>query len=353
MTGSVLVVGTGLIGTSVGLALHDSRRVLLTDAAPERVDVAVGRGAGERWDGAEQVDLVLLAVPPSVVAPELSRLMDAGAGRAYSHVASIQSHVQAQIEAAELDAGLVCGGHPLAGRETAGPGAAAADLFLGRPWVLCPSERTSAAATEAVRALATDCGAEPVLLSPADHDRTVALVSHLPQVAASAVAARLLAGPSGAADVSGPGLQDTTRVAASDPSLWVEVLLGNGQYVAPLVRELAADLARLADALDYPGSVVVRDLLERGNRGRELVPVKRGEHDRDFTTVSVSVPDKPGQLAGLFVTASDAGINIEDVRVEHLRGRPSGVIELAVQPGDREALQAALAAAGFGVLRAG
>ena len=352
MTGSVLVVGTGLIGTSVGLALHDRRRVLLTDRDPEREQVAVGRGAGERWDGAEQVDLVLLAVPPSVVAPELVRLVEAGAGRAYSHVASIQSHVQAEIEAAGVDPARVCGGHPLAGRETAGPAAATADLFLGRPWVLCPSDRTAPAVTDAVRALAGDCGAEPLVLSPADHDRTVALVSHLPQVAASAVAARLATGSAGAAEVSGPGLQDTTRIAASDPGLWVEVLLGNGEYVAPLVRELARDLERLADALDQSTASVVRDLLERGNRGRALVPVKRGEHDRDFTRVAVSVPDKPGQLAGLFVTAAEAGINIEDLRVEHLPGRPTGVIELMVQPDDRAPLQRALAAAGFAVLRA-
>jgi prephenate dehydrogenase len=167
------------------------------------------------------------------------------------------------------------------------------------------------------------------------------------------VAARLLAGPPGAPDVSGPGLQDTTRVAASDPGLWVEVLKGNAAFVAPLVADLAADLAGLAAALTDAdaGEPVVRDLLERGNRGRALVPVKRGEHDRDFTRVAVSVPDKPGQLAGLFVTAADAGVNVEDVRVEHLPGRPTGVIELMVQPGDRERLQAALAAAGFGVLR--
>ena len=351
MTASVLVVGTGLIGTSVGLALRDRCRVLLTDVDPKRVAVAAGRGAGEAWTG-EQVSVALLAVPPGVVAGELRRLMEQDAARTYSHVASIQSHVQAEIEAYDVDLTAVCGGHPLAGRETAGPGAASADLFAGRPWVLCPSGATGPQALEDVRALARDCGAEPVVMSPAEHDRTVALVSHLPQVAASAVAARLLAGAPGAADVSGPGLRDTTRVAASDPDLWVEVLTGNAEYVAPLVRELAADLDALGRALG--GSVdpaAVRDLLERGNRGRALVPVKRGEHDRDFARVGVSVPDEPGQLAALFVTAADAGVNVEDVRVEHLPGRPTGVIELMVGPGDRDRLAAALEAAGFGVLR--
>jgi prephenate dehydrogenase len=347
---SVLVVGSGLIGTSIGLALRDQRRVLLTDTDPNRVATARGRGAGEQWDGTTPADLVVFAVPPRAVAPELGRLAAAGIGTTYTHVASIQSQVQADLEAAEAPVDQVCGGHPLAGRETAGPESATAELFLGRPWVLCPSERTSERAQDDVRRLALDCGAEPTVLSPADHDRTVALVSHLPQVAASAVAALLLSAPS-AVDVSGPGLQDTTRVAASDPSLWVEVLLGNAAYVAPLVRELARDLDRLAEALQSAGSPLVRDLLERGNRGRALVPVKRGEHDRDFTTVAVGVPDKPGQLAGLFVTAAEAGVNVEDVRVEHLPGRPTGVIELMAHPDDRERLVTALAAAGFAVLR--
>ena len=352
MTESVLVVGTGLIGTSVGLALRDRCRVLLADVDPARVAVAAGRGAGQAWTG-EQVSLALLAVPPRAVAGELRRLMERDTARTYSHVASIQSHVQAEIEAYDGDLTAVCGGHPLAGRETAGPEAASADLFAGRPWVLCPSERTGPQALEDVRALARDCGAEPVVMSPGDHDRTVALVSHLPQVAASAVAARLLAGPPGAADVSGPGLRDTTRVAASDPDLWVEVLAGNASYVAPLVRELAADLDALGRALAGDADpAVVRDLLERGNRGRALVPVKRGEHDRDFTRVAVSVPDQPGQLAALFVTAAEARVNVEDVRVEHVPGRPTGVIELMVGPADRDRLAAALDAAGFGVLRA-
>jgi prephenate dehydrogenase len=197
-------------------------------------------------------------------------------------------------------------------------------------------------------------------MSPEQHDRAVALVSHLPQVAASAVAARLLASSAEEVAVSGPGLHDTTRIAASDPGLWSDVLSGNAAYVAPLVRDLAGDLARFADALTdlgtgAPGSGsslgVVTDLLERGNRGRELVPVKRGEHDRDFTSVAVAVPDKPGQLAAVFACAAEAGVNIEDVRVEHLPGRPTGVLELLVQEIERVQLHRALAAEGFEVLR--
>ncbi|TAL11924.1 MAG: prephenate dehydrogenase/arogenate dehydrogenase family protein, partial [Frankiales bacterium] len=161
---------------------------------------------------------------------------------------------------------------------------------------------------------------------------------------------------SGRLDLAGPGLQDTTRVAASDPRLWVEVLRQNAAAVAPLVRALGEELAAVAVALERlaadagADAVAVEDLLVRGNRGRALVPRKRGEHDRDFVLVSVAVPDEPGQLAGVLVSAAEAGINVEDVRVEHLPGRPTGVIELLVHPDSAAGARRALASAGWTVV---
>ncbi len=202
------------------------------------------------------------------------------------------------------------------------------------------------------------------MLTPDEHDEAVALVSHLPQVTASALAATLLArAQEDAAPVrlAGPGLQDTTRIAASDPDLWVDVLSSNAAAVAPLVRELAEELTLAADRLDElaagpagspPEKSVqaLRDLLRRGNEGRQLVPVKAGKHDRDFVVVQVGVPDRPGQLAGVLVSAADAGVNVEDVRVEHLVGRPRGVIELLVHATALARARAALSAAGWDVL---
>jgi prephenate dehydrogenase len=357
----VLVVGAGLMGTSLGLALRDHRPVLLLDQDEGRLRRAVDRGAGQPWDGSSSVGLAVAAVPPALITPVLNRLQASHVAQTYTHLSSIQSRVQRDLETSNSDLTVICGGHPLAGRETSGPDGATAELFLGRPWVLCPSPSTGQRARDDVARLAADCGGEAVVMTPEQHDRAVALVSHLPQVAASAVAARLLTTSAEEVAVSGPGLHDTTRVAASDPALWSDVLSGNAACVAPLVHDLAQDLTRLADALAELGSGstptpgpaldVVRDLLERGNRGRALVPVKRGEHDRDFATVAVAVPDQPGQLAAVFVCAADAGVNVEDVRVEHLPGRPTGVLELLVQQVEREPLQRALAAAGFEVLR--
>ena len=362
MPADVHVVGAGLIGASIGLALHGAD-VLLSDTSSERVATAVARGAGRPWDGREPADLVVAAVPPQHTAAVLARLQRLGLASTMTHVASVQSHVQADLQSAGCDMARVCGGHPLAGREQSGPEAALAELFHGRPWVLCPAAETSAEALEVVRSLAVSCGAEPVVMTADEHDRAVALVSHLPQVAASAVAARLLAGGGGSPGLAGPGLQDTTRIAGSDPAMWVQVLRGNAPYVAPLVRALAADLTALAAALedvaaggsDSDASAplsAVEDLLVRGRAGRALVPVKRGARDEDFVRVHVSVPDRPGQLAGLLATAADAGINVEDVHVEHLPGRPRGVIQLLVHAETVEAARSALVRGGWDVLRA-
>ncbi len=383
MTADVLVVGTGLIGASIALALRDLRDVALADASPAHLSAAVERGCGRPWDGQERARLVVVAVPPSATAEVIQEHVRLIPDATFTHVSSVQAHVERQLESGRGNL-RYCGGHPLAGREVSGPQAAAADLFDGRPWIVCPAPFTQEAARKAVFQLARDCGADPVTLAAQEHDAAMALVSHLPQVAASAVAARLLAnGGAAAAALSGPGLRDTTRIAASDPRLWLDVLSSNAALLAPLVRDLADDLQQLAAALDditaqssRPGDVaardgadrgaaaaggqaqllgpayeVVADLLRRGNRGRSLVPVKRGEHDQDFVAVAVSVPDRPGELARLLLTAADSGVNVEDVRVEHLRGRPRGVIELDVAAGSAAQAATALTRAGWDVLQ--
>jgi prephenate dehydrogenase len=290
VTADLLVVGSGLIGTSIGLALRGQRDVALHDPSAQSLAVAVERGAGRRWDGTEAFAHCLVAAPPSAVAGVLAAVIKAlPGGGTYSHVASVQRSVQASLEKAGVPLDRVCGSHPMAGKEQSGPAAAVASLFVGRPWVLCPSASTSQAALEAVREVAVACGAEPVVMSAEEHDEAVALVSHLPQVAASAVAA-VLAASGGQLALAGPGLQDTTRIAASDPALWVEVLRENASAVSPLVLQLGLELVEAGQALGIGDLEPVELLLRKGNEGRERVPRKRGEVDRDFVPVSVSVP---------------------------------------------------------------
>ena len=361
----VLVIGCGLLGTSVGLALRGSDwdDVTLHDEDATAEGLAVARGAGRAWDGTERARLVVVAVPPSATAAQLLQAQRRDVALTYTHVCSIQSHVQAEVEALSLDPSVIVGGHPLAGREVSGPQGAVADLFVGRPWAICATDLAAPDAVEAVRGLAARCGAAPVDVTPDAHDAAVGLLSHLPQVVASGLAGLLIGADERLpVQLSGPGLADTTRLAASDPSLWTEILVANAEHVAPSVHVLAAELEALAAVLDgvatqpsgvartEAGREALAAFLLRGNAGRALVPVKRGELAGAFEGVRVELADEPGQLAKLLVAAGAAGVNVEDLRVEHVPGRPRGVIELLVSPASEGQLRAALQADGWHVV---
>lgn len=359
----VLVLGCGLIGTSIGLALSEAGQdVLLHDSSPDNLSAAVARGAGRPWEhggGARVARVFVAAVPPDATGGALFEAQSADLAATYTHVSSVQSLVQADVERLSCDLSQIVGGHPLAGREHSGPHAADAGLFAGRPWAVCASASSSGQAVADVHALAEACGGTPVDVSIETHDASVARLSHLPQVAASALAG-LLVGEAAAADVqyqlSGPGLVDSTRLAAGDPELWSQILAANAQHVAAPVRSLAEALNTLAAQLEQlagggspEAGAALRAFLEQGRRGRELVPVKRGRGSIDFSTVRVDVDDQPGRLAALLTAAGAAGINVEDVHVEHVPGRPRGVIELLVRAESRTALSAALRAASWDV----
>jgi prephenate dehydrogenase len=355
----VLVLGCGLIGTSIGLALRQAGQdVLLSDSSPESAAVAASRGAGRLWEKGESAGLVVAAVPPAVTGKTLVAAQRADLGQTYTHVASVQSLVQADLESLSSDLSQVVGGHPLAGRELSGPAAAEASLFVGRPWAVCASSSSSPQAVSAVHALAQACGAVPVDVPIEVHDASVARLSHLPQVAASALAGLLAAQNASAAvrfELSGPGLVDSTRLAAGDPELWTQILSANAGHVAGPVRALGERLSGLADELERaqagdPGAVAaLTAFLEEGRRGRDLVPLKRGRASIDFSTVRVDVDDQPGRLAALLTSAGAAGINVEDVHVEHVPGRPRGLIELLVRAEAAQALATALAESGWAV----
>lgn len=363
---TVLVLGTGLIGCSVGLALaqEGSYRVLVADRDPTTLQTALERGAGRPWDGSERVDVVVAAGPPRALAGQLKDAQDLDIGTTYTHVSSVQSQVQREVEALGCDLSSIVGGHPLAGRETSGPAGASADLFVGRPWAICASPASGPAAVSQVWALAAACGAVPLKASPAEHDRAVALLSHLPQVAASALAALLVPGTAqlgvGALTaLSGNGLADTTRIAASPADLWTDILTANAAHLAPLVRDLAdllADLARDLDAAtddrEPPARGRVHGFLAQGNQGRALVPVKRGLREEGFALVAVEVDDQPGRLAALLTAAGEGGFNVEDVRVDHVPGRPTGVVELLVRRETAASMAAALQLLGWQVVTA-
>jgi prephenate dehydrogenase len=349
------VVGTGLIGTSVALALRErSWQVWLTDADPAAAKLAADLGAGELLpDSLATADVAVIAVPPEAVAATLAAAQARDLARCYTDVASVKQLPVAQARERGCDLTSYVPGHPLAGREKHGPAAARADLFLGRTWALCPVAETSAEAADMVTSLVRACGAVPVRTDAAAHDRWVALISHAPHLVASAMAAALADAPPEALDLAGQGLRDVTRIAAGDTGLWTQILSANAAPVAEVLAAVAGDLAEaarmLADGEDPQKSVEA--LLNRGRAGVARIPGKHGGEPREFAVVQVVIPDEPGALARLFHASGAAGVNIEDVRIEHSPGLPVGVAELSVRPAEAALLVDALEAGGWPVRR--
>jgi len=353
----VAVIGTGLIGTSIALALREQGAgVWLADSDPAVAKLAADLGAGEPLPETPGIwaDVAVIAVPPTAVAATLAVLQargPAGLARCYTDVASVKQLPVAQARALGCDMSSYVPGHPLAGREKHGPAAARADLFLGRTWALCPARETSEKATETVTELVRACGAVPMRTEAAAHDRWVALISHAPHLVAAAMAARLEAAPHEALELAGQGLRDVTRIAAGDTRLWTQILSANAEPVAEVLAEVAADLAEAARMLIADEPKPVAALLDRGQAGVARIPGKHGGQAPEFTAVQVVIRDQPGELARLFNAAGAAGVNIEDVRIEHSPGLPVGVAELSVRPAEAAPLLDVLEASGWPVRR--
>ncbi|QEW01527.1 prephenate dehydrogenase [Microbacterium caowuchunii] len=334
--GTVRIVGAGLLGASIGHALTAlGVDVALDDTSPAQLRLAVDYGAGRAARADDRPILVVVAVPPDVTADVIERELGDHPQAVVTDVASVKLAPLHTLRERGVDLRRYIGSHPLAGRERGGAIAARADLFVGRPWVVCRDEETSASDLLLVEGLALDLGATPLEMTPDEHDRSVALVSHVPQLVASLLASRFVPAPEGLLRLAGQGVRDTTRIAASAPELWVQILGANAEPVVAVLDELAADLAGVADALrapDAPGArKTVADTIRRGNQGVERLPGKHGQNRR-FETIVVMVDDTPGQLGRLFGELGELGVNVEDLRLEHSPGAQFGLAEISVAP---------------------
>ncbi|MGW0087275.1 prephenate dehydrogenase [Streptomyces sp. NPDC003393] len=357
---TALVIGTGLIGTSAALALAQRGvSVHLADQDPGQARTAAALGAGTDEAPKGPVDLAIVAAPPARVAGVLADAMRREVARGYVDVASVKGGPRRELESLGLDLDRYIGTHPMAGREKSGPLAATGDLFEGRPWVLTPTRDTDTEVLNLALELVSLCRAVPVVMDADAHDRAVALVSHMPHLVSSMVAARLEHAEEAAVRLCGQGIRDVTRIAASDPRMWIDILSANPGPVADLLSDVAADLDEAVRALRAlqssdeskrrEGSVGIDDLLRRGNAGQIRVPGKHGSAPRTYEVVAVLIDDQPGQLARIFADAGMAGVNIEDVRIEHATGQQAGLVQLMVEPKAAPVLTTALRERGWAI----
>ena len=339
-----LIIGSGLIGTSIGLALKQlGISIEMRDQDPRAQ--AIARELTGYAPGAE-AELAISAVPISAFPSVLSALKEEGFSGTFIDVASIKTNSLLEVESSGLPAENFLPTHPMAGREVGGAESARADLFEGRAWVI-DSSKASAKALEDVTALIAALGAQLVDMAVREHDSAVALVSHLPQILSSLLAKQLNDSPDNWLELAGGGLRDTTRIAASDPELWKEIIAGNSESIAPLLKKVLIDLEELISNIEDADHL--KEFLTAGQRGKSRIPGKHGGKAREYTYLPIIIQDKPGQLAAIFQECATAGVNIEDLTIEHSPGQETGLITLALSDKDAITLSQHLSTAGWSV----
>lgn len=254
--GRVTIIGVGLIGGSLALALRArclAREVVGVTRVPETITAARARGAIDRGTidpvaGVEGADLVIVATPPDLIVPMARRVLPhLRPGAILTDAASVKADIVRSVEALRPESGRAAfvGGHPMAGNEGRGLGAASAELFEGTAYLLTPTPSTPQAAVERLAGLARGVGAVPIVLDPEEHDRTVARVSHLPYLLAAALMG--ITGPE--ASAAGPAFLGATRVAGSPVELWAQICRLNREPILDALRALQHELSRLEGAL--------------------------------------------------------------------------------------------------------
>ena len=258
-------------------------------------------------------------------------------------IGSTKTKVQVEVQTDKELSARFCPTHPMAGRELDGAEAAQSDLFVGKSWIITPLAETSGESIALVKELIEKLGARVIAMSPEDHDAAVASISHLPQIISSLLAAQLEGKSPEFLALAGSGVMDTTRIAGSNPDLWREILNLNRNAIEPLLKDFQKDLSTLIENYD------VESVLQRGRKGRHLLPGKHRSASRNYTYLPVVLEDKPNQLARLFDECAKANVNVEDITIEHSPEQETGLVLLALSAPNAELLQKHLATSGWRV----
>jgi prephenate dehydrogenase len=343
------VVGLGLIGASVALALKEHGwSVTGVDSDRATVDSAIDGGVIIGAQLVPEVDLVVIATPAGVVARLASEALAqlANPQVIVTDVAGVKGSIVAQVPDERF-----LGGHPMAGSELRGLSGARADLFHGATWVLTPTDRTSPATYSALHGILREIGANVVAVSADDHDRLVAIASHVPHLLAGSLmneASQVAEQDAVLLQLAAGGFRDMTRIAAGDPGIWPDILFENRDAVVQSLGALEGRLKTLREALLDDGRDVILDSLLSAASARRQLP-GRALSSEDLAYLRVRVSDEPGVLARVTRSASDLAVNIYDIEIAHGIEGIGGTLLLAVDANQSQMFAAALAALGFQV----
>jgi len=340
----VNILGLGLIGGSVGVGLRERGWFVSgDDQNADRVSTAVERGIIDAAGLDPDADITVVAAPVLAV-PDLVKRALAETHGVVTDVGSVKSHI-----VAACDDPRFIGGHPMAGSELEGLDGADPSMFTGAVWVLTPSASTADATFSAVAAMAADLGAE-VLALPADrHDQVVAVVSHVPHLAAStlmglaseraeehAVLLRMAAG----------GFRDMTRIASGHPAIWLDICSENREAITVALDGLIGRLSEMRDIVASEDRDALQDRLRTAREARANLPA-RGTQPTELAEVRIPILDRPGAAAEIFTLAAELGVNIASFEVVHSVEGNRGVTVLLVDANSAERYRGGLIARGF------
>jgi prephenate dehydrogenase len=355
---SLAIIGTGLIGASVGLAAKRAgvEHVSAYDPDPEALALAAERGAVDEASGSlvgavEEAELAVVATPVATLTAQVSAALEASAERC---TVTDAGSTKAAVCASVSDRVRFIGGHPVCGSEARGPAHASAELFEGATWFLTPVTQTEPERYRTLHAFVSSLGAYPVAIDPAAHDRLIALTSHLPHALAN-----LLLNQTGATRVggyeplaaAGGSLRDMTRVAGANPRIWVDIFLENADVVGAALAEHRRGVEELERALEArDAGFLARWIGEAAVNRRRLLEDAYPDVGT-LQRVRVHVPDRPGVFAGITQALAAEQINIEDFEVHHLSPERGGTLSILVA-GETAARRAAdlLEAQGYSVI---
>ncbi len=336
------VVGAGLMGSSIALALSNKgHEVAISDSSSDVQNSARDflKLPAEIF---ENPDVVVVAVPPAAISQVIIEQKSRFSNATLIDIASIMSKPINEVEAlfGEIEGWIPS--HPMAGKETGGFANATFDLLKDRLWVISPLPNTADEHIQRAKQVIKDCEAQVFEMPAEEHDRTVALTSHLPQILATALAEQLNGLSEEALLVSGQGLRDLTRIASSSGDLWNEILVANKENVVQAIESVQKTLESMKKSVESNSKQKILEHFEAGNAGKRKIPGKHGGAPQNFALVAIEIDDRPGQLASIFATAGNANVNIEDVRIDHALGKQVAIVELYVENENSSKLKSAL-----------
>lgn len=345
--GPVVVIGAGLVGSSLGMALSRAGiDVILEDLRTSHALVAANLGAGRvAQTYPDGVSMVIVATPPESIAAVVCSALERFPLAVVTDVGSVKAPLAEAVGEASPHFARYVPSHPMAGSQFTGPMTATANLFRDRTWVITPTGGNSEAAVQKVRELAGVTGAAVVEMDAAAHDEAVAQVSHVPHLMSILTASHLRSVPGENLRLAGQGIRDVTRIAGSDPGLWQQILSTNAVAVREELGEVANDLAYLIKVLDHP--VELEAFLRLGQNGARALGGKHGQEPKDVVGVTVEIPDEPRALGRLFGDVGEFGFNVEDFELTHDAVREVGYLSISVERPQAEQLRANLVGRGW------